>query len=103
MHEPAKKLRLEIGVTHGVVQPIKFFFNLPICIGGSDDIVAGIHLFDITIEIAKVLLPCHEIFLRSAHNSHHQKKCKKRGEDRGACHNPVCDDHHNKATNELRS
>ena len=100
-HQPSEELRVEVRLAHRAVLLIKFCFYLTVRVRSPDYVMSGIHLFDIAVQVAQVLLSGDEIFLRFSYYHKHEYQGEDRREHRRAGHDPVRDQHHHKAAGEL--
>ena len=67
----------------------------------AHDLVAGIHLLDIAVELAEALLPRGEVALRLRHDGDDQHHAKERDAQCDKRHAPFGHEHHNKAADKL--
>ena len=102
LHQAGEELRLPVRVVHGAVHAVEALLDALSGAGDAHDLMAGVHLLDVAVQLAEALLPRREIFLRAGHDEHDQQQADQRDAERGEREAPLGHEHHDEAADELR-
>ena len=101
LHHTGEELRAPVCVIDRRVQAVEVVEDLIDCAADAHDLMAGIHLLDIAVELAEALLPRGEVALRLRHDGDDQHHAKERDAQCDERHAPFGHEHHNKAADKL--
>ena len=101
LHHTGEELRAPVCVIDRRVQAVEVVEDLIDRAADAHDLMAGIHLLDIAVELAEALLPRGEVALRLRHDGDDQHHAKERDAQCDKRHAPFGHEHHNKAADKL--
>ena len=101
LHDAGQELRAPVGVVNGVVQRVKGLADGFSRAGNAHDLVAGVHFFDIAVQLAEAFLPGGKVFLRAGHDEHDEQQADERNAQRGERQPPLGHEHHDEAADKL--
>lgn len=102
LHQTGAKLALPAGLIKAVIVLIELLAALFLTIEGFDHDMAAIHLFNVAVDMAEIILLLAEIFLRMPHNQYDNQGGDRDDAQSDQRHDPVDGKHHHEDTDQLR-